>query len=528
MMSEETDGLGPSTRGQLSRRTLIKAGALVAIGSEPWLWAEAKAAEPRRGGVLRLGLGSGNSTDSYDPTTFIGGFMQAFSFARYNCLTEIAPDGSLRPELAESWEPSADARTWTFNIRKGVEFQNGKTLDADDVIGSINLHRGPASKSAMKPVVDQIVTIEKINSTAIRITLANGNVDLPYTLSDYHMVIAPLVGDKLDWHSGIGTGPYSVQNFDPGVRASLIRNKNYWKPNAAYFDGVEFLAVADTNARMSALLSGEVDVIDRVPFIAVDRLANKKNVKIIEVTGSQHYSFAMDTRATPFDDLNVRLALKYGVDRKQLLNNVLSGHGALGNDQPIGPAYRYYAADLEQREYDPDRARTYLRKAGLDGLNVTLRAANAAFAGAVDAATLYREEAKKAGMDISVVREPDDGYWSDVWMKKPFCTVFWRGRPTEDWMFSTVYGSGAPWNDTFWHNARFDSLMSAARVELDENKRRQMYAEMQALVRDEGGAVIPMFANYVSASNEQISHPEQLARSDDLDGMRLTERWWFA
>ncbi len=453
--------------------------------------------------------------------------MQAFSFARYNCLTEIAPDGSLRPELAESWEPSADAKTWVFDLRKGVEFQNGKTLDSSDIVGSINHHRGAESKSAMKPVVDQISDIRTDGPNRVIITLANGSADFAYTLADYHMVIASVVGGNLDWQSGIGTGGYAVQDFEPGVRASLVRNPNYWKANAAYFDAIEILAITDGTARTSALISGQVDVMDRVPFNTADMLKTDPNVQIEEVLGSQHYTFAMDTRAVPFTDNNVRLALKYGIDREALVKIVLGGHGRVGNDQPIGPAYRYYSTELDQRVYDPDRARDHLKKAGLDSLSVSLSSSDAAFAGAVDAAVMYKENAAKAGIDINVVREPADGYWSDVWMKKPFSAVFWRGRPTEDWIFSTVYASGAPWNDAFWDNARFNELLVAARVELDEARRRTMYGEMQQIVRDDGGTIVPMFANYVSASLSKIRHHEQVAASDDLDGMRLTERWWF-
>jgi peptide/nickel transport system substrate-binding protein len=513
----------------LSRRILLKAAAAAAVGGAATSLGlgMAHASTPKRGGTLRIGLGHGNSTDSFDPATFIGGFMQAFSFARYNCLTEIAADGTLVAELAESWEPSADAKQWVFNLRKSVEFQNGKTMDADDVIASINHHRGPDSKSAMKPVVDQIVEIRKDGPNRVILTLENGNADFAYTLSDYHMVIAPAEGESIDWKSGIGTGGYKVDNFAPGIRASLSRHPNYWKDNAAYFDKVEILAIADANARISALLGGQVDVIDRIPFATASRVKGLPNVNLVEVTGSQHYSFAMNTQAAPFDNNDVRLALKYAIDREKLVQNILSGHGRVANDNPIGPAYRYEATGLEQRTYDPDRARSLLKKAGHEDLTVELSAADAAFAGAVDAATLFREAAAAAGITINVKREPNDGYWSDVWMKKPFSAVFWRGRPTEDWMFSTVYVAKAPWNDTFWENERFTSIVNEARTELDEARRRTLYAEAQELIRDDGGAIIPMFANYLSATSTKVAHPERLAASDDLDGMRLTERWWF-
>lgn len=516
-------------QSRFSRRMLLKAAAATTMGglTSSLGLGTASALTPTRGGTLRIGLGHGNSTDSYDPATFIGGFMQAFSFARYNCLTEIAADGSLVPELAESWEPSADAKQWVFNLRKSVEFQNGKTMDAEDVIASINHHRGSGSKSAMKPIVDQIAEIKSDGPNRVILTLERGNADFAYTLSDYHMVIAPAQGEMMDWKSGIGTGGYVVDSFAPGIRATLSRHANYWKENSAYFDNIEILAIADANARISALLGGQLDVIDRIPFATASRVKSFPNVNLVEVTGSQHYSFAMNTQAAPFDDNDVRLALKYAIDREKLVQNILSGHGRVANDHPIGPAYRYEATGIEQRTYDPERAKSLLKKAGHEGLTVELCAADAAFAGSVDAATLFREAAAAAGITINVKREPNDGYWSDVWMKKPFSAVFWRGRPTEDWMFSTVYVAKAPWNDTFWENERFTRIVNEARTELDEGRRRTLYAEAQALVRDDGGAIIPMFANYLSATNTNVEHPKRLAASDDLDGMRLTERWWF-
>jgi peptide/nickel transport system substrate-binding protein len=246
------------------------------------------------------------------------------------------------------------------------------------------------------------------------------------------------------------------------------------------------------------------------------------------VAGTQHYTFAMDSRADPYKDNNVRMALKYALDRQEMLDNILHGYGTVGNDHPIGPNQRYFNAGLEQHSYDPDKAKFYLKEAGLDSLSVQLSAADAAFTGAVDAAVLFSEKAAAAGIAIEVVREPNDGYWENVWMKKPFCAVYWGGRPTADWMFSMVYATGVPWNDTFWSNARLDELLVAARSELDEAKRTEMYHEMQAICANEGSTIIPMFASYVMGVSDKIAHDEKVAGNWTLDGFRALERWWFA
>jgi peptide/nickel transport system substrate-binding protein len=140
---------------------------------------------------------------------------------------------------------------------------------------------------------------------------------------------------------------------------------------------------------------------------------------------------------------------------------------------------------------------------------------------------LYREHAAASGIDINVVRESSDGYWSNVWMVKPWSAVYWSGRPTEDWMFSLAYAAGAAWNDSFWEHERFNQILREARAELDENRRAELYTECQRITRDEGGVVIPMFANFVFARNNRLQHDEAMAADWDVDGLRYMERWWF-
>jgi peptide/nickel transport system substrate-binding protein len=158
---------------------------------------------------------------------------------------------------------------------------------------------------------------------------------------------------------------------------------------------------------------------------------------------------------------------------------------------------------------------------------VELSAAEGAYAEAVNAAVLYKEHAAKSGIEINVIREPNDGYWKSVWMKKAFCAVYWSGRPTPDWMFTLAYSEGSNWNDTYWKHDRFNKLLLQARAELDQAKRREMYIEMQTIVRNEGGTVIPVFANWVFAMNKKVQHGE-MAGNWDLDGAKGAERWWFA
>lgn len=508
-----------------SRRQALKLGA--AAGALTLGGLDARAATPKRGGTLRVGKAHGSNTDTLDPGAYSNGFMTAHSFMQGNLLTEVGADGQIHPELCENWEASADAAVWTFRLRKGVEFHDGREMTATDVIASINHHRGENSKSAAKPIVAPITEISAPDGHTVVFSLAAGDADFPFSMADYHLIVVPAKADgTADWESGVGTGPYRIENFDPGVRATYSRHPNYFKSDRAWFDGIEMLSIIDPTARTNALMTGEVDVIDRVPAQIAGRVGRHPNVVLQEVAGNQHYTFAMHTTAEPFADNNVRQALKYAIDREEMIQKILKGYGVVGNDHPIGRGQRFFNTDLEQKVYDPDKARWYLGKAGLDALSVDLSVSDAAFQGAVDAGVLFAEKAKAAGITINVVREPNDGYWSNVWLKKPFCAVYWSGRPTEDAMFSSAYAEGVPWNDTFWANKRFNQLLLAARAELDEGKRRAMYFEMQDLCANDGGTIIPMFASYVFAHSPRVQHGE-MASNWDMDGEKWAERWWF-
>jgi peptide/nickel transport system substrate-binding protein len=511
----------------ISRRGLLQSGmAMTAAGLILPAGMAMAQSEPKKGGVFRIGLGHGSSTDGYDPGLWSHLYVQTFAAARVNYLIEIGADGNLVGEIAESWE-SPDGMTWIFKIREGVTFHSGKTLTPEDVLASLNHHRGDASTSAVKPFFDPVTDIT-IDGQNVVVTLAAPNADFAYLMSDYHIPVLPAVDGAIDPMSSDGSGGYVVDSFEPGVQATLSRNPNYWKADRAHFDQIVILAILDPAARLNAMITGEVDLIDQVDPAAIDMLNSRGAAKILSISGNAHYCFPMDARAAPFSDNNVRLALKYAVDRQELVDKILAGHGSVSNDNPIGPANRYFNAEMEAKTYDPDKAKYYLQQAGLSSLEVTLSVANAAFAGAVDSGVLMSETAAAAGITIILDRVPDDGYWDNVWMKKPFVADYWGGRPVEDQMFTTAYASGAAWNESFWEHTRFNELLVAARSELDEAKRREMYYEMQQIVSFEGSTIIPMYNNYVMAIGNNVSTPEQISNNWNLDGFRAVERWWFA
>ncbi|MEQ9258115.1 MAG: ABC transporter substrate-binding protein [Roseovarius sp.] len=516
------------TDRQIDRRDFMW-GALatgLSVTAATWLADRAAAATPRKGGMLTAGLGHGATTDTLDPGRLEAGFLIPLALGINGYLTEVDANSAVRPSLAASWEASPDARTWTFRLRDGVEFHNGKPVTVEDVIASINYHRGEDSKSAGAPLVASVVDIRADGPGAVVIELDAGNADFPAALSDYHFPILPSAGGEIDWQSGIGCGAYRLDSFQPGVSAELSRFENHWSDAVGHVDTWRLLTLLDTNARMTSAVAGDVDIINKVDLKTAALFARKPGINLNSVAGTQHYSFPMLTNTPPFDDNNVRQAIKWAIDRDELVEKILFGYGAVGNDHPIGSGQRFFNTELEQKAFDPDKARFFLKQAGLDSLDVKLSASDAAFPGAIDACLLIQNSARQCGINVEVEREPNDGYWSDVWKKAPWCASYWAGRPVEDLMFSLAFKSGVSWNESYWSNERFDTLLVQARAELDEAKRREMYFEMQDIVANKGGVAIPMFASYVFATSDAVGTPETFASNQDLDGAKFMERWW--
>ena len=512
--------------GGFTRREFL--GGTVALGAlaataTTFAPGRASAQEPKRGGHLKLGLKGGAATDTLDPAGYSAGVAFVTGRCWGDTLVESHPDtGVAVPALAESWEASADAATWTFKIRKDVQFHDGSPMTIADVLATLKRHSDAGSKSGALGLLGSIKAIEDKAGDLV-ITLAEGNADLPLILSDYHLIVQPRGGAE-NPNAAIGTGPYKLTSFEAGVRATFEKNPNDWRSDRGFVDSVEIIVMNDTTARIAALSSGQVHFISSVEPKTVELLKRAPIVEILQTGGKGFYSFLMHCDTAPFDNNDLRLALKYAIDRQEILDRVLSGYGTLGNDYPVNMAYALAPDDIEQRAFDPDKAAFHYKKSGHSG-PVLLRTAEAAFPGAVDAAVLFQESARKAGIVLDVKREPDDGYWTNVWNVQPFSASYWGGRPTQDSRYSTSYVSNAEWNDTRFKRPDFDKLVLQARAELDETKRRALYRTMALVVRDEGGLILPVFNDYLNACSKQVKGYVHDIGNDVSNGYVASRVW---
>jgi len=461
---------------------------------------DAHAQTPRRGGKLRVAGATAAVSDTLDPakqsnhTDYIRGFMF------YNGLTWL--DGSLTPQpsLAEEFS-TKDAKTWVFKLRKGVTFHDGKPLTPADVVFSVMRHKNPATASKAKSLADQIDEVTATGPNEVTIRLIAPNADLPVILGTYHFHIVK--DGTTDFNAGIGTGPYKVKEFKPGVRSVAVRNESYWKPNRPYLDEIEYVGIGDETARINALLSGELDLIGSVNPRSVQRIKDTGKYDIFETRAGAYSDLVMRRDSGPGANPDFVLAMKHLFNREQMVRSITLGHAVVANDQPIDPTNRFHFKGLPQRPFDPEKAKFHLRKANVGSAAIPVVVSPAA-TNSVEMALVMQQAAQQIGLNLDVKRMPADGYWSQHWMKHPvgFGTI--NPRPSADVLLTQFFKSDAPWNEAGWKSEKFDQLLVASRAETDNAKRARMYADMQVMIHEEGGIGIPMFFSNIDGHTRKL------------------------
>ena len=492
--------------GSLSRREFIKLLAAMGVSATVMgdlLATPVQAETPKRGGKLTVGVEATQTTNNLDPGAYDGTADILRGYAVYDMLVNRGQDLLPTPYLAESWEPNADATKWVFKLKKGVVFHNGKDMTADDVIYSFEHHIGEKSESPAKAYFGQIVEMKKLDNHTVEFSLASPSADLPVILSDTRAHIIP-VGQKEFRTTAIGTGPFKVKKHIPGSIYLFERNTNYWGSGGPYVDEIEYIGVGDPTARVNALLSGDIDLLLYLDPKTAPLIERRKDMKIIKAKSGMHTNLSMMLDRPPSNNKDLRLAMKYAIDREMILKNVFKGFGHIGNDHPISPIDPYYNHDIPQRSYDPEKVSFHIKKAGLENVPVDLYTSDVPASGAIAACEIYQETAAAGGLKLNLIKPPADTYWSNIWMKKPICVSAWDPRPVPDLMFSIAYKSGGSYNETIWNNERFDKLLIEARAVTDFNKRKEMYGEMQRMLQDDGGISVLAFLDFLDAANSKV------------------------
>lgn len=494
--ARERSGLIAAVDAGVTRRQAIRLLCAAGIGAAAAgtlfdAAGQVLAATPKRGGRVRCAMTTQGPNDTLDPQLFTSSIDFVRGRAHYNGLVQLDDSLVPQPELAEKFSANSDATEWTFTLRRGVEFHDGSPLTADDVVWSLNRHLGEDSKSKVKVLVSTVKAWRKVDSHTVTAELTAPNADLPAILGTHHFRI--LKAGTTDFQNPAGTGPFRLERFEPGRGSTHLRNEAYWR-DGPHLDEIELFAISDTTARVSALLAGDVEMISNLDPNSLLAVEGEDAVKVWSVPSGSYPCIVCMTDRAPGNDRDFVLALKYLQRRDQLVQSILKGQGTVGNDQPINQSYPDFCPEVAQRPFDPEKAKFHLGKSGITRAAIQVAEISN---GVTDMVLVMQREAAKIGLQLDVQRVPNDGYWSNVWMKTPLHVGDWNMRPTANVMMNIAFAPDAAWNESQWKSERMGELLASARATTEPEQRRALHCEMQQLVSDESGVIIPVHKNAI-------------------------------
>ena len=419
-------------------------------------------------------------------------------------LVRPAVSGEPEPNLAAEWSANEAATEWTFKLREGVKFHDGSDFEAADVVYSLEHIRDPEFDSPAASVIAMVETIAAVDRLTVKMTLSAPYADLPLQLMDYRIRMIPEGSADTIGTTGIGTGPFILVTLDPEGTTVLKANPDYWEGPPGV-EIIEIIGIADAQARVQALLGGQIDVLGYGDLSGQQLALFESNpkFKVQSVPTGDWLGIVFRTDTEPFTDARLRKALRIATDRQALVDLVLGpGGGIVTCDHPVWTGDQYRAPFDCQPQVE--EAKRLLAEAGYaDGIEFDLTTSNIdpRF---ITLAEVYQQQVAKAGIKVNIIMAPSDGYWSEVWRKEPVVTTRWGQRPA-DQILNEDYRGGAPWNETYWNRPDFDEVLDKARKELDFEKRRDMYHQLQRILYEEGGSLIPFHVNQAIATTARVS-----------------------
>lgn len=466
-----------------------------------------EAVRRRRGGDLRVGLTGGGSTDTLNP--YLGG-LTAIGTARaqqiYQPLVQLANNAQVQYVLAEEIVPNGSTSNWIIRLRPGVTFHNGKPFGADDVISffqtAVNPKTGLTGGLVLTPI--EISGLKKIDSLTVEVPMSVPFGSFPEQLAALWWVMyVPPAG----WKQGdkpIGTGPFVYQSFTPGEQSVFVRNTNYWKPGLPFLDSVTILDFADPTGLLNALTSNVIDATGFLTGTQLRVLQNTPGIKTVVSTTGAIQPFTMRVDKAPFNDVNVRQAFRYLINRPELIETTLDGYGWVGADvtSPYDPDYDRSL----HREQDLDLARFLLKKAGHDNdLTVTLYTSLAIQASAPPMATIFKQQAAAVGVTVNINQVSASNFFGpNYYTVVPFAQIYYDYSPYLSQVAQTFLPT-SPWKETHFSDPQYTNLYYEANKTQDANLRREIAYEMQKIDFTQGGYIVPCFLDSIDAYSTNLT-----------------------
>ena len=536
----ENDLFDELLSGRIGRREFMRHGSVLGL-SLPLLGGIAGAVfgptlSPRRalaagtpGATIRIGIGQ--PAGAIDPVTIAdnGGLVLLEPTGEFLCRT--GPDLVLQPQLAESWSPNSDGSVWTFKLRTGVTFQNGRKMTADDVIASIDRMADPKNSanalSAFKGIL-QKGNSRKIDDHTVEFHLDAPNGNFPYVLStdNYNLVILPAdyAGDYEK--TFIGTGPFKLEKFTPKVGASFVRNPTYWG-QPALPERLEYSFFGDQQSQVLALQGGDVDVLQQVAFKGAQALFNDPNIEVMSIKSVSHQQVHMRTDMAPFQDKRVRRALALTLDRKKLVAGLFNGRASIGNDTPFAALFPSSDPTVPQREQNLAEAKQLLEAAGV-GKGFDVKLTTERYLEIPDYAVLIQNFAKAVGINVTLNVEDQNAYYGKAvfgqsdWLDSVLGITDYGHRGVPNVFLSAPLTSDGTWNSAHFKNPTYDKLVAQYIASPDLGGQRAIAGQIQRLLLDETPLIVGYFFDELVPMRKGLAGIPPIANRLFMEGAHFT------
>jgi peptide/nickel transport system substrate-binding protein len=473
---------------------LAVAACVAPIASAPSSSAEPEAAtapestEPKQGGELKALL-EADAAAGYDPPLFTSRTQWIIGSVIFDGLTEIAPDGTILPGLAESWEVSDDQLTYTFNLREGVKFHNGREMTAEDVKYSLERIKDPETKSPRARNYASVESIEAPDASTVVIQLTEPFAPLLATLA--HPTASVLPREEVEngefAQNPVGTGPFQWVEWARDERIVVEANRDYWKPDRPWLDRIVFTFNLDVNARVAALRSGAVDFLHNVPGELIPLVEQEENLTLYGGEGSMTFwHLWFNTKSGPFSDVRLRQAVLAALDYQGLADAVEPGNSAVLDCGFLPQGHWAQCSDVVWREPDHELAKSLMTEAGFpDGFEFRIMTGSG-YATSARLVAAIVEQLKPVGIvatvdmrDSSTVLATAAQGDFDLFPNQ-FSATF-----DPDERISQAFVTGGGINYAGYSNPQVDELARQGRQISDNEERGRIYRELQQIVTEE-------------------------------------------
>ena len=493
-------------QGVAAAGTLAAAGGALGTVAPSAMATPSASPRPRNGGNLRVGLTGGSSGDTLDPLETVVFLDVARAQSLYQPLMQLNAQSQNEYVLAEEITPKGSTSEFIVRLRPGITFHNGKPFGADDVIYTLRQVLNPKKPLAGAAPINPIDTagLKKLDPHTVLVPMKVPYGSFMDQLSSFWYSLYMVPDGWVPTEKPNGTGPFKYKSFTPGVQSVFVRNENYWKSGLPHLDMLTMLDFADVTSLQNALVSNVVDCAGSLTGVQMKELASNSGVKPVPSKTGGFTPFTMRTDQPPFNDMRVRQAFRFIVDRPEMIATTLAGYGFLGYDvfSPYDPDYD----NVFHREQDISQARFLLKKAGYDNdLVVKCVSSGGVNAFAVAMATVFKQQALAAGVTVNVDVVPNGTFFTPgYWLTSKFSQIYWGYSSYLAQVAETCLPT-SPFPETHFNNAKYISLYNQANATLSPTLRREIEHEMQTIDFNEGGYIIPCFCDVFDAYSSKLT-----------------------